>query len=331
MLSFIYPGQGSQFPGMGHFLYENFKVAKETFEEASDELNLNLKKLCFEGPESELGLTQNTQPALLTTSVATGRVLNQLFNTNLITSSAGHSIGEYAACVIAGVIPFSKAVMAVRVRGESMQKAVPVGEGGMAAILGLEPQQVQFLCDWAVKNSKLGIVEPANYNAPGQIVISGHLKVINWLKENSQNADLLELMPKSSFGESIKKIKMIPLNVSAPFHCSLMKPAEDVMQAVLKSIHFESSIYPIVQNINAQPITEAAQLRQNLVAQVSGAVLWTDCIQKIISMNITQFVEVGAGKVLSGLIKKINPDVSVHNVNSLEEIKNLEKFLGELK
>lgn len=319
MLSFIFPGQGSQQPGMGQFLFDNFKVAKETFEEASDAINLDLKKLCFSGSEQDLALTENTQPALLTVSTATQRVLTKDFNVRA-TSAAGHSIGEYAALVAADAIEFPSAVKAVRQRGQAMQNAVPVGQGGMVALLGLEPQQAHELCAWAVKGSGTGPLSPANFNCPGQIVISGSQHTINWLKEN--------FSPEKVWGESApKRAKMIPLSVSAPFHCEMMKPAEDTMRRVLTDMPFKQASFPILQNFNARFESTPESLRENLIRQVSAPVLWTQSMELMKQENKLHFIECGTGKVLQGLLKKIHPDFQVLSTNSMEDFKIIEDFL----
>lgn len=315
----IFPGQGSQQPGMGRFLFDNFGVAKETFEEASDAINLNLKKLCFDGSEADLALTENTQPALLTVSTATYRVLEKDFSMKT-TSAAGHSIGEYAALVAAGVLPFQQAVRAVKTRGQAMQSAVPVGQGGMFAVLGLEPEQAQQLCAWAEKGSGLKPVEPANFNCPGQIVISGSQGALNWLKENFQAEKI--------WGENApKRAKLIPLSVSAPFHCSLMKPAEDQMRQVLTDIPFSRARFPILQNFLADYVSDGALIRENLIRQVSAPVLWTQSFEKVASSGERKFVECGHGKVLAGLLKKINSEFLVYSTNSLEDLKMIEESL----
>lgn len=318
MWAFLYPGQGSQHNGMGKYLVENFPLARTTFEEASDSIKVDLKKLCFEASESELGLTENTQPAILTTSVATGRVLTELTGIQPL-ATAGHSIGEYAACVMAQALPFADAVKAVRKRGEAMQKAVPVGEGGMSAVMGLDPQEIEKLCIWASMSSKLGPIEPANYNAPGQIVISGSAKTLAWLKDNLNAPDVAKI-----FSGEPKKIKLISLNVSAPFHCSLMKPAENIMRDVLESINFQDAKYWVIQNFTAEPVKTADLLRKNLVHQISGSVKWTQCVEKLPQHQVQYCIEVGAGRVLAGLMKKINPSLPIFNLNSLDELKQLE-------
>lgn len=319
MFTLVFPGQGSQQPGMGRFLFENFKVAQETFEEASDALKQDMKALCFEGSEADLALTENTQPALLLVSTAAQRVLANDFGIKAH-SAAGHSIGEYAALVAAGVLPFADGMKAVRTRGQAMQSAVPVGQGGMVAVLGLEPEQVATLCEYTVKNSGHGPLSAANFNSPGQIVISGSMNAINWLKDNFK--------PEVIFTEAPRRAKLIPLTVSAPFHCEMMKPAEDKMREVLTSIEFKNSAFPIIQNFNAKAETEAATLRENLIRQVSAPVLWTQSMETLKAMGQAQVIECGAGKVIQGLLKKIDADFfKVMTTTSMEDIKSIEEFL----
>lgn len=318
MWAALFPGQGSQSVGMGKFLFDNFQIAREAFEEASDTLGINFQKLCFEGPESDLQLTENTQPALLLVSTATFRVVKSLADVPM-SAAAGHSIGEYAAVVTAGAVKFTDALKAVRVRGQAMQRAVPVGQGGMVAVMGLTEPQTKFLCEWAEKNSGLKPIEPANYNAPGQVVISGSQAVIDWMKTNAK---------PDIFAPETPRLKLIPLAVSAPFHCSLMKPAEEEMRKVLGDISFQSARWPIVQNFNAQETTNGETLRENLVKQVSGAVRWTQCMARLKALGVKKTIEFGSGRVLTGLSKKIDSEAPPpFNINSLDELKNLENAL----
>jgi len=317
MFHLIFPGQGSQQPGMGRFLYENFPVARETFEEASDAIQLNLKKLCFDGAESDLALTENTQPCLLTVSTVTQRVLISQFGVKARAAS-GHSIGEYAAMVVTKAMPFAAAVKAVRIRGQAMQSAVPVGKGGMVAVMGLDPAQVDTLCTWAMEKSKTGPLNAANYNCPGQIVISGSSQTITWLKENFKAE---EVFPDA------KRVKLIPLQVSAPFHCDMMKPAEDQMRSVLGEISFQDAQFPIIQNFTAQTHQKSSELRENLIRQVSASVKWMQSMDLAREKHWTTCIECGTGKVLQGLLKKIDSEAfQVFNTNSLEDIENIEKF-----
>ena len=315
MWAAIFPGQGSQHPGMGQFLFDNFNEAKQLFEEASDCLKLDFKKLCFEGPDKELALTHNTQPALLLVSVTTHKILSSLVPIPYV-ASAGHSVGEYASMVSSGVITFTDALLAVRQRGEFMQAAVPVGKGAMLAVMGLSPIQVDQLYSWACEKSGLTPVEPANFNAPGQIVISGSAPLIEWLQEN---------IDKSIFDPPIKKLRLIPLKVSAPFHCSMMKPAEEQMRQVLENIEFKPAALPIVQNTTAQPVQDPQQLRENLIQQISSPVRWVECVEELKKLGVTNCIELGSGKVLSGLVKKIDSDhLKTFNVNSIDDIKSIE-------
>lgn len=320
MWAALFPGQGSQSVGMGRFLFDNFQEAREVFEEAGDTLKIDFKKLCFEGPEADLQLTENTQPALLLVSTATYRVVQATTGVQ-ISAGAGHSVGEYAAVVAAGAVAFSDALRAVRVRGQAMQKAVPVGKGGMVAVMGLSEPQIEFLCKWSEQQSGLNPIEPANFNAPGQVVISGSQTLIDWMKAHAK-AEI--------FAPETPRLKMIPLAVSAPFHCSLMKPAEEEMRTVLTDTKFDSAAWPVVQNVTAQATTDAATLRENLIRQVSGAVRWTQCMATLKAMGITRMIEFGSGKVLSGLAKKIDSEAATpFNINTLDDLKNLELSLTQ--
>lgn len=318
MMTLLFPGQGSQQPGMGRFLFDNFKAAKETFEEASEALSQDMKKLCFEGTDAELALTENTQPALLAVSTATQRVLKSEYHIK-VAAGAGHSIGEYAALVAADVIDFMPAMKAVRTRGQAMQSAVPVGQGGMIATLGLEPEQAQFLCDYVVKTSGFKPLSPANFNSPGQIVLSGSMKAIEWLKANFKP----EIFP-----DPPKRAKLIPLNVSAPFHCEMMLPAEQKMREVLTAMSFRAPQFKIVQNFTAGFESTPEKLRENLIRQVSAPVRWTESMELLKAQNLTKCVECGVGKVVAGLLKKIDGEAfTVFNTNSLEDLKLIEEFL----
>ena len=321
--SFIFPGQGSQTVGMGSFLFENFITAQQTFEEASDALSINLKNLCFKSDEKTLALTENTQPALLTVCIATARVLKNDLGLKSI-STAGHSVGEYSSLVLSNTLKFSDAVRAVRFRGQAMQNAVPVGDGGMTAVLGLDEDQVRFLCSWAEKNSGFKPVSPANYNCDGQIVISGNLKALNWLKENFKS-DTIKL--DSVKTDSAKKAKLISLQVSAPFHCKMMQPAEDRMREFLSEINFNHSEIPVIQNFTALAETGASTIKENLIRQISAPVLWTQSMINLKKMNHNTIVECGNGTVLKGLMKKIDAEFfQVFSTNSLDDLKALENL-----
>lgn len=317
--TFVFPGQGSQSPGMGKWLHDQFPVAKQVFEEASQALNLDMRKLCFDSTDAELAMTANTQPALLCVSTATQKVLQEKLGLPL-SYTAGHSIGEYASLVLAESLDFSIAMKAVRLRGEAMQKAVPIGVGGMLACLGLDEAQIEILCRWAEKASGHSPVQAANFNCPGQIVLSGDLKALNFLKENFKPDEVDPVAFKDA-----KRIKFIPLNVSAPFHCSMMKPAEHAMQEFFKNVVFKKPRIPVVQNLTAQAETDSEKLKQNLVSQVSGSVRWTQTIQNLSTLGVQNYVECGHGQVLKGLIKKIDETATTFSLQSLEDLLKLEE------
>lgn len=317
MQALFFPGQGSQSPGMGKWIYEEFSLAKRIYEEASDTLKLDLKKLCFEGPEDELQKTENTQPAILATSVAYFRVLESVVPLNPV-CALGHSIGEYAALVTSGVMAFDQAIFAVRERGLAMQSAVPLGKGGMLAVLSLEDDEVKSFCEWATKESGLGPIEPANFNTPGQVVVSGILSTIEWAQKN---------WPNYTGPGAGKKARFIPLKVSAPFHCSLMKPAEERMALVLGAIPFENPKWPIIQNFSAQETKDAATIKQNLIKQVSGTVRWTESVQRASALGVQKGLELGHGQVIKGLNKKINASLEMIPLQSIEDLRNLESQL----
>jgi len=286
--AFLFPGQGSQSVGMGRDLANAFPLARQTFEEANDALGFDLADLCFNGPEDQLRLTEFTQPAIFTVSVAALRVLAAAGTT--ADYLAGHSLGEYSANTAAGAIEFSAAVRTVRRRGQLMQQAVPAGEGAMAAVLGMQAEAVATLCQEASR--EVGApVEPANLNAPEQTVISGATAAV-------ERAVVLARERGAK--------RAVMLHVSAPFHCSLMQPAQDALAPVLQDIAFSPAKIPVVVNVDARLVTEAAELRDALVRQVTGAVHWTESMQLLIAQGVTTFVEVGPGKVLSGLLRQID-------------------------
>lgn len=314
----LFPGQGSQSVGMGKFLFDEFQTARHLFEEAGDALKQDMKKLCFEGPESELQLTENTQPALVLVSTVTVRVAHEATGVQ-IEAGSGHSVGEYAALVHAGVLQFTDALQAVRARGRAMQKAVPVGQGAMCAVLGLQDDVVKKLCAEVEKASGFPL-EPANFNSPGQVVVSGSAKAVEWMRENVK----AEWM-SDKFGPDSGKPKFIPLAVSAPFHCRLMKPAEEEMAIVLKGISFSAPKTAVVQNLTASSANSPDEIREKLIGQISGAVLWTQCQQELLNRGLTKYVEFGAGRVLQGLAKKIAGDqAQVFGLNSIADLKTLE-------
>lgn len=315
----IFPGQGSQHVGMGRFLVDNFKQAADRFDEASELLHLDCRKLCFSGSESDLQLTENTQPLLVLVSVATYEALREACGLDCA-ASAGHSVGEYSALVCAGALSFADAVRTVRIRGQAMQTASPAGEGGMCAVIGLDETHVRELCAWVEKESGHTPLSPANFNAPGQVVVSGRQTAIDWMIANFKR--------EAVFPNSPARVKFIPLKVSAPFHCSLMSPAEAKMREVLTTVTFHSAAKPVVQNYSAKLNREPGDLREQLIRQVSAPVLWTDCMRTMQSAGINRFVESGPGRVLAGLAKKIDPEkINVWNINSLEDIHAIEAGL----
>lgn len=302
--AFIFPGQGSQYPGMGKELAENFPLARQVFEEADDALCSKISRVCFEGPEDELKLTANTQPAILTVSVAALRVVSA--ETGLSADYlAGHSLGEYSALVAAGAIDFCDAVRTVRARGTFMQEAVPVGVGAMAAILGVEPEILAGICAEAAQGE---VVSPANFNSPGQIVIAGHAGAVN---------RAIEIAKARGF----RKAMLLP--VSAPFHCSLMSPAADRLAETLKSVTIGSFSAPVVTNVEGKPNNNETRVRELLVRQVCAPVLWDGSVQEMTKLGVISFVEIGPGKVLSGLVKRITRDVVTRNIEDIATLKAL--------
>lgn len=318
MRAAFFPGQGSQHVGMGKFLEELSPIARQTFEEASDTLGYDIRKLCFDGPEDRLALTEYTQPSLLTVSTATYRTLEALDLLGSVQGSAGHSVGEYAALVSAQVFSFPKALELVRYRGQLMQQTVPVGEGGMCAVMGLEPEEVQKLCVWATQASDLGPIEPANYNSPGQIVISGRSKGLKWLQENL-NLEEIGLDHK-------RKVRLIPLKVSAPFHCSMMGAAERELGFAIREVDFKKPRFAVAQNFSGKLESNPEKLKANLISQVSGPVRWIECVEALKTGPIEIALELGPGKVLTGLLKKIGaPNWRSFNFNSLEDVQIFQK------
>jgi len=306
-LALVFPGQGSQQVGMGKAIAEERPEARQVFEEADGALGFPLSRLCFEGPEEELKLTENTQPAILTTSVALYRALaSQGVEPDFV---AGHSLGEYSALVASGALRLDDAVVLVRNRGRYMQEAVPVGEGAMAAILGLGLAEVQEVCSQASDGE---VVEPANLNAPGQTVVAGHAAAV-------QRASV------AAKERGAKRV--IPLSVSAPFHCRLMRPAQHRLERDLANVTVSDLRVPLVSNVDAAWVRTGAEAVDALIRQVASPVRWEESVRRLVDEGVDQFVEVGPGKVLSGLVRKIAENV---RVASIEDPNGLRRLLAEV-
>ena len=302
-VAFIFPGQGSQFVGMGRDLFDNFPAARAVFEQADDTLGFKLSEMCFSETEEDLALTANTQPAILTASVAAFRALESE-GIKPPEFAAGHSLGEYSALVSAGVLRFDEAVLTVRSRGRYMQEAVPVGVGAMAAILGSDIGTIAASCEEAAQGE---ICSPANINSRSQVVIAG----------NSDAVDrACEILKTKGAKRAIK------LNVSAPFHCALMMPAQERLAADLAKLSYGSYRFQVVHNVDAEPRFESSSAMDALTRQVSSPVLWLQSIENLISHGVNTFVEIGPGKVLSGLVKQIDRDVRTFNVSDSESLRN---------
>jgi [acyl-carrier-protein] S-malonyltransferase len=309
-IAFLFPGQGSQAVGMGRELGLRFPVAAQTFAEADAALGFPLSRLCFEGPEEDLRLTENTQPAIMTVSVAAARVLAEQGVEPAL--AAGHSLGEWSAHVMAGTLSFADAVRAVKARGKAMQQAVPAGQGAMAAILALDAAQVAEACREAARETGL-VVQSANLNSPGQTVISGA-------------AAAVERASALCKEKGARRAVMLP--VSAPFHCALMQPAQEEVARVLGGIAMHDPRIPVAANVTGGFVTAASATRDALIRQVTGAVRWVECVHALKAAGADLFIEAGPGKVLCGLLKQIDPALKSLNV---EDAASLEKTVGEIK
>lgn len=304
--AFIFPGQGSQSIGMGKEFFENFPVARRLFEEADDRLHFSISSLCFQGPEKALRLTENTQPAILTTSVAALRVLE---SENGITPAltAGHSLGEYSALVASGAFAFADAVQIVRLRGKFMQEAVPVGEGAMAAVLGMEREEIETLCE----EVSLGeVLSPANFNCPGQIVVAGHTKAVQRVVEK--------------INERGKRAVLLP--VSAPFHSPLMEPAGNRLQNELEKVPVSNLRVPVVTNVEAEVNTSKERVKELLIKQVSHPVRWEESMRRMVQEGIERVIEIGPGKVLTGLMRRIDDGIEAVNLADIQSLKKLQSL-----
>lgn len=301
-IAFVFPGQGAQKVGMAQDAYEQHVGARQIFEQADEQLDFSLSKLIFNGPDDELKLTYHTQPALLTASIA----LFEVFKEKGLQPDyvAGHSLGEYSALVASGVMSFKDAVQTVQARGRFMDKAVPHGKGSMAAVLGAEREALYALCETISK--EIDVVELANVNCPGQIVVSGSTAGVQAVVDRGKEAGAK---------------RVIPLEVSGPFHSSLMKPASEQLATVLQGVVMNEANVPVVANVNALPVTDPNVIRKQLVEQVYSPVLWEDSIAWMIEQGVGTFVEIGSGNVLTGLIKKIDRKVKIITINQMDALK----------
>ena len=311
MKAILFPGQGSQIVGMGSEFYNNFEIVKKIFKEADDKLNYKISKIILEGPEDKLKLTQNTQPAILTVSYAIFSVLKKEYNFDFKSTKffAGHSLGEYSALVCSESLEFNDALFLLFERGKLMQEAVPVGKGSMIAVLGSQIDELNNL----IKEVKTkGVCEIANDNAEGQTIISGDVESINSLK------DILKENKK----------KFIPLNVSAPFHCSLMSPAATKMKEKINSVNFKKPIFDVVCNVTSKPENNPEDIKKLLVEQICSTVRWRESLINISKENVNDFIEIGPGKVLSGMVKRTLKNINCFSINSIDDMK---KIIDEFK
>lgn len=312
MIAFVFPGQGAQKVGMGRSLAERFPICRQTFDEADEALGESLSGLCFDGPEERLLLTEHTQPAILAMSTAVSRLVESSGVRPAF--AAGHSLGEYSAHVAAGTLSFADALRTVRRRGRYMQEAVPAGTGTMAAILGLDAEGVAQACAEAAGEVPGEVVTPANLNAPGQVVIAGHVAAVARAGERAKARGAR---------------RVIPLAVSAPFHCPLMKPAEERLAPELRALHLADPRVPVVANVDAAPKRDAAASIEALIRQVSSPVRWEDVVRRLLAEGMQTFVELGPGTVLAGLIKKIDRGATVVSVEDEEGLRALDAELGK--
>ena len=306
MKALLFPGQGSQFVGMGKDFFDRFDIVKKIFKDADQKLNYNLSKIILEGPENDLRLTKNTQPAILTISYSIFQLIKEEFNIELKNFKyfAGHSLGEYSALVSSGSLDFLDALYLLHERGKFMQEAVPSGTGSMLAVMGMELEELEkFVKE---QNNDLGICEIANDNSDGQIILSGHKKAIDTI-----NTTLKKIKKRSIF-----------LPVSAPFHCSLMKPAAEKMEEKINNTNFKNPKISLVANVTAEEVSNFEKIKNLLVKQIVSRVRWRESVLYMIEQGVNEFIEIGPGKVLSGLVKRIDDKVSSKSINTIEEIKS---------
>ena len=307
MSSLLFPGQGSQIVGMGSEFYNNFDCVKKIFKEADEKLNFSISKMILQGPEDQLQLTKNTQPAILIVSFSIFKVLKDEFNFDFksIKFFAGHSLGEYSALVCSEALDFNDALYLLHERGKAMQEAVPVGKGGMIAILGLKVEDINKL----LKENKhiKGVCEIANDNADGQVIVSGDKEKVDQLKINLKE----------------KKIKFIPLKVSAPFHCTLMKSAADIMKNKINNIQFKDPNFEIINNVTAKAETSSDKIKKLLIDQIFSTVKWRESLINMSNLGVKNFIEIGPGKALTGMVKRTIKDANCFSINSITDIKNL--------
>ncbi len=306
MFSLVFPGQGSQTIGMGKDFFENYDLVKDLFNQADDSLGINLSKIILEGPKDELDLTVNTQPAIFLISYSIFQVMKKEFNLDLDNAKyfAGHSLGEYSALCAANYLSFSDTIKLLKIRGEAMQNAVPEGEGGMLAVLG---SKVEIIEDLLSENKNNFIVQIANDNSEGQIVLSGR---------NSDIEKLIQVLKS-------KNVKNIKLPVSAPFHCQLMKNATKIMRNEIQKLDFQESKNKLISNVTAKEILNKEELKMLLIDQIENRVRWRESVDHMISNGINHFIEIGPGKVLTGLIKRIDKNVKINTINTESDIKDL--------
>ena len=306
MFSVIFPGQGSQIVGMGKEFYDNFEIVKQQFRKADEDLGINLSKTILEGPKEELDLTINTQPAIFLISYCIFQVIKKEFNIDLDRAKyfAGHSLGEYSALACSGYLDFKDTIKILRIRGDAMQNSVPKGQGGMAAVLGVSVEKIEQVLE---KHKKNFVVQIANDNSEKQTVLSGKVEDLNRLGAVLENL----------------KIKFIKLPVSAPFHCNLMSKATKIMREELNKLNFKNGKNLLISNVTADEVSNAEELKELLVKQIENRVRWRESVIKMINQGVNQFIEIGPGKVLSGLVKRINKDVTVNSINNKDDIKSI--------